>query len=210
MGRHARLADREALFKAFEDSVEQNHQGQNGRSAETAGRGRLRWMSRVPLLPAVAGVGALGVVLAAYGTQQISLNFTDGNAPPPAQQDQARPKAAQPGAAAQGSHTGRGAVTVSFRATSTWSDGFEGSVTIVNVGGRAINGWTFAFRIPNARVRSIWDVQVVRPGSTVVVRNPSQSPTIGPGETVRIGFTAQGAASSPSACTFNGTRCRLV
>jgi hypothetical protein len=214
MGRHARLADREALFEAFEDTAERTQQGQEGLMPEAAQRRRFRWISRVPLLPTIAGVGAVGVVLAAYGTQQISLNFTDGIGPPRAE-DQARPKAAQPGAAAQGARSGGapghgGGVTVSFRATSKWADGFEGSATIANVGGRAINGWMFAFRIPNARVVSIWDVQVVRPGSTVVVRNPSQSPTIAPGEIVRIGFTANGAAASPSACTFNGMRCHIV
>jgi hypothetical protein len=213
MGRHARLADREALFEAFEDAAELTQQGHENQPPEL-GQRRFRWVSRVPLLPTIAGVGAVGVVLAAYGTQQISLNFTDGNGPPRAE-DQARPKAAQPGAAAQGARTGGGparggGVTISFRATSKWADGFEGSATIVNVGGRPINGWTFAFRIPTARVVSIWDVQVVRPGSTVVVRNPPQSPTIAAGDIVRVGFTARGAAASPSACTFNGMPCHIV
>jgi hypothetical protein len=207
MGRHAKLADREALFKAFEESDEQS---------QPQRKGRLRWVSKVPLLPSVAGVAALGVVLAAYGTQQISLNFSDGDGPPQ-QADQAQvPRTERPpDATAQGNHASRGngrggAVTVSFRATSKWADGFEGRATIVNVSGRPINGWTFAFRIPNARVQSIWEVQLVKKGSVVVVRNPALSPTIAPGETVQIGFTARGAVARPSACLFNGVRCRMA
>jgi hypothetical protein len=153
-------------------------------------------------------------VLAAYGTQQISLNFSDGDNAPPAGQAGASPQH-QDAAAAQDSRASRGigragAVTVAFRATSKWTDGFEGSATIVNVSGRPISGWTFAFRVPNAKVLSIWEVQVVRLGNPVIVRNPPQSPAIAPGESVQIGFTARGAAGTPSACTFNGVRCHIV
>jgi hypothetical protein len=208
MGRHSKLAEREALFKAFEEPDEQ---------IEPAGQPRFRWVAKVPLLPTVAGVAALGVVLAAYGTQQISLNFSDGDGPSPADQAQVPPGGqAQPqDATTQRNRASRGsgrtgAVNVSFRATSKWADGFEGSATIANVSGRPITGWIFAFRIPNARVISIWEVQVVKAGSPVVVRNPAQSPTIAPGGIVRLGFTARGAAGIPSACTFNGVRCHIV
>jgi hypothetical protein len=209
MGRHARLVEREALFEAFE-----------GPDEHVPPARKHRWISRIPLLPAVAAVGALGVVLAAYGTQQISLNFSDGDN---SRADQAaapqRRDAIAPGA--QGGNSGNtgnaakgasrvSAVTVSFRASSKWPEGFGGSATIVNVSGRTINGWTFAFRLPNARVLSIWEVQVVRLGNPVVVRNPAQAPAIAPGDTVRIGFTARGAAGTPSACTFNGVRCHIV
>jgi hypothetical protein len=211
MGRHAKLADREALFKAFED---------NDEPIRPAGKHPFRWIAKVPLLPTVAGVAALGVVLAAYGTQQISLNFSDGDGPSPADapDSQAQPPPPDPrapDATAQGSRASRGAgragaVSISFRTTSTWADGFEGRATIVNVSGRPIDGWTFAFRIPNAKVQSIWEVQVVKSGSPVVVRNPPQSPTIAPGGIVQLGFTARGAAGAPSACTFNGVRCRTA
>ncbi|HEU5158301.1 MAG TPA: cellulose binding domain-containing protein [Streptosporangiaceae bacterium] len=205
MGRHARLAEREELFEAFEETDEH---------IRPAVKRRLRWIARVPLLPALAGVGALGIVLAAYGTQQISLNFSDGDNAPPAGQNVA-PQQRQDAAAAQDSRAGRGigragAVTVAFRATSKWTDGFEGRATIVNVSGRPITGWTFAFRVPNARVLSIWEVEVVRLGNPVIVRNPPQSPAIAPGESVQIGFTARGAAGTPSACSFNGIRCHIV
>lgn len=205
MGRHARLAEREALFEAFEGTDEPNR--------PMAGRRRFRWISRLPLLPAIAGVGALGIVLAAYGTQQISLNFSDGDNAP--HTDQAAVPRQGQDAAAQGSRASRGigragAVTVAFRTTSQWTDGFEGRATIVNVSGRPINGWTFAFSVPNARVLSIWEVQVVRLGNPVIVRNAPQSPAIAPGESVQIGFTARGAAGTPSACTFNRVRCHIV
>ncbi|HEX6471407.1 MAG TPA: cellulose binding domain-containing protein [Streptosporangiaceae bacterium] len=195
-------------------------------SLDPAGRPvarRTRWVSRIPLLPVVAGVGALGVVLAAYGTQQISLNFSDGDAAQHGGQtdgaraplEQAGAPAQREGAAAQGVRAGRGVgraggVTVAFRVTSQWADGFQGSATIVNVSGRPISGWTFAFRVPNAQVLSIWEVQVVRLGGLAIVRNPAQSPSIAPGDSVRIGFTARGAAGTPSACAFNRVRCHII
>jgi hypothetical protein len=208
MGRHAKLAEREELFKAFEETDEPIQP-----AFSPTRKRRFRWVTRVPLLPAVAGVVALGVVLAAYGTQQISLNFSDGKSPPHA--DQAQVPSKRPDATAQGNRASRGSartsvVNVAFRATSQWADGFEGSATIVNVSGRPISGWTFAFRIPNAKVLSIWEVQVSKLGSPVVVRNPPQSPTIAPGETVRLGFTARGAAGTPSACLFTGVHCHIV
>ncbi|HZB33597.1 MAG TPA: cellulose binding domain-containing protein [Streptosporangiaceae bacterium] len=216
MGRHARLAERQALFEAFEDETDEHIEpGEPVEPGESAAKRRLRWILRVPLLPALAGVGALGIVLAAYGTQQISLNFSDGDNTPPAGQTGAPPQRQDDSVAAQGSRAGRGVghagtVTVAFRATSKWTDGFEGRATIVNVSGRPISGWTFAFRFPNAKVLSIWEVQVVRLGNPVIVRNPPQSAAIAPGESVQIGFTARGAAGSPAACTFNGVRCLLV
>jgi hypothetical protein len=220
MGRHARLAEREALFDAFEEppldeSLRDDSPPDDSPDEDPgpAAPRRPRWISRIPLLPVVAGVGALGVVLAAYGTQQISLNFSDGDDAPHTQQAHAAQAPAD--RAAQGARASRGiaragAVTVAFHATSKWADGFEGSATIVNVSNRSISGWTFAFRIPNARVLSIWEVQVVKLGDPVIVRNPAQSPTIAPRDSVQIGFTARGAAGTPSACTFNGIRCHII
>jgi hypothetical protein len=215
MGRHTRLAEREALFEAFEAEEAEEEEAETDEHREPAGNRRLRWISRVPLLPALAGVGALGIVLAAYGTQQISLNFSDGEGGPPSAGQTGAPPQRQDAATARDSRVSRGigragAVSVAFRATSKWADGFEGSATIVNVSGRPISGWTFAFRVPNAKVLSIWEVQVVRLGNPVIVRNPPQSPAIAPGESVQIGFTARGAAGTPSACTFNGVRCQIV
>jgi hypothetical protein len=173
--------------------------------------GRMGWVTRMPLLPLIAGVGAVSVVVAAWSTSQISLNFA-GGAPVQPQTE------AQNGAAAQhapgGDRSSRASrtstVTVAFRATSRSTTGFRAVATITNHGTRPINGWTLMFRIPNARVLAASNVVLVKGGSVATVRNRAQEPEIAPGHFVRLIFTARGAASTPSACSFNGVVCTLA
>src|SRR3954471_13955661 len=65
---------------------------------EDDGPHRRRRVGKVPLLPAVSGVVAIGAVVSAISTQQISLNFAGGAPPPglraqPQSSDSAQPDA---------------------------------------------------------------------------------------------------------------------
>lgn len=209
MGRHAKKVDHGALPDDDDD----------GRS------GWSRRVGKVPLLPTVTGVLTIGAVVSAISTQQISLNFAGGSPSTPRRSppvtDSVRPEG-RPGrhtarddsslSAHGGTRAGRGtersAAAVAFRTTSTWNNGFQGQVRITNLGGHAIDGWTLAFRYPRARILSIWDVRIVRTGTVTVVRNPVQRPSIAPGQTVTVSFTASGSGARPSACVFNGRSCR--
>jgi hypothetical protein len=203
MGRHNKLADEVEGDDLATAVVAEEEAGEGG--------GRLRWLTKVPLLPAIAGIGAIGVVTAAWSTSQISLNFA-GGAPSHAEQPQAgaQDTNARRGAGDRTSRSDRtSAVTVAFRATSRSTTGFRATATIVNRGTQTINGWTLVFHIPNARVLSASNVVLVKPGSVATVRNLAAVPTIAPGRSVRVVFTAQGAASRPSSCRFNGVPCTL-
>lgn len=167
---------------------------------------RLGWAARVPLLPVVAGIGAVGMVAAAWSTSQISLNFA-GGAPLHTQVQRM-----QHGPAGDGPSRSEHAstVTITFRATSRSATGFHAEATITNHGKRTIDGWVLMFRIPNARVLAASNVVLVRSGSVATLRNPAGDPKIEPGHVVRLVFTARGAASTPSACSFNGSVCALA
>ena len=192
--------------------------------AEGEGSRRRRRVGKVPLLPAVSGVVAIGAVVSAISTQQISLNFAGG--PPPDQQaqpqvtDSARPTGRHSRRTARddssltprgGARASRGAsrtaVTVALRTVSTWHAGFQGQATITNRGPRTVNGWTLILRYPQTKIVSAWDVKVIQKGETLVADNPAEHPLIAPGRSVKVTFTADGAGVRPVTCSFNGTAC---
>lgn len=203
MGRHT---------KDVEDGVREND-----------GSHRSRRVGKVPLLPAVSGIVAVGAVVSAVSTQQIALNFAGG--PPADQQAQpqvsesARPDARHgrsaerddsmgPRGGARASRgTDRKAVTVAFRTVSRWDAGFQGQVTITNRTAGAVNGWTLIVRYPQTKIVSAWNVKVIRKGATLVADNPAEHPSISPGRSVKMSFTAAGPSAEPVTCTFNGDPC---
>jgi hypothetical protein len=192
--------------------------------AEGEGSRRRRRVGKVPLLPAVSGVVAIGAVVSAISTQQISLNFAGG--PPSDQQaqpqvtDSAGPSGRHSRRTArddsslsprEGSRVSRGAsrtaVTVALRTVSTWHAGFQGQATITNRSGRTVNGWTLILRYPQTKIVSAWDVKIIRKGDTLVADNPAEHPSIAPGKSVEVSFTADGAGARPVTCSFNGAAC---
>ena len=192
---------------------------------EDDGPHRRRRVGKVPLLPTVTGVVAIGAVVSAISTQQISLNFA-GGPPPPEQQvqpqasDSSRPDGRHSRHTArddssltprEGSRVSRGAdraaVTVALRTVATWHAGFRGQATITNRTTRPVRGWTLILRYPQTRILSAWDVKIIRTGVTLVADNPAEHPSIPPGASVKVSFTAHGAGSQPVACSFNGKPC---
>ncbi|MDN3356644.1 cellulose binding domain-containing protein [Actinomadura sp. DC4] len=188
------------------------------------GSRRRRRVGKVPLLPAVSGVVAIGAVVSAVSTQQISLNFAGG--PPTAQKAQPQvSESAQPNGRhsrrtarddssltpREGSRVSRGtsrtAITVALRTVSTWRAGYLGQATITNRGARSVNGWTLTLRYPQTKIISAWDVKIIRKGDTLVAGNPADRPTIAPGKSVKVSFTAKGAVARPTICSFNGKAC---
>lgn len=197
MGRHTKLED-DLADDVVTDLPDQPEEG-----------GRLGWVTRMPLLPLIAGIGAVSVVVAAWSTSQISLNFAGGPPVQPQTEAQNGAGAQRPSGGDRSSKASR-TVTVAFRATSRSTTGFRAVATITNHGNKPINGWTLMFRIPNARVLGASNVVLVKGGSTAMLRNLSREPEIAPGHFVRLTFTARGAASTPSACSFNGVVCTLA
>jgi Cellulose binding domain len=178
---------------------------------------RNRGLGKVPLLPAVAGVLAIGAIVSALSTQQISLNFAggtpSGGASPivtlsggpqiPSGNRAARNDAAHSGRVGHGAD-----VVVTVRTISASARGFRGEATLVNHGATTVQDWTLELRFPRAKVTGVSGGRAVRTGTVLIVRNPTARPSIAAGRTATVRFTATGTATAPAGCTFNGRSCR--
>lgn len=172
--------------------------------------GRDRWLGKVPLLPAVTGVLAIGAIVSAVSTKQISLNFAGGTPPSVPPMSGSVPShgggnALTRGRASRGMT--RSPVTVTFRRTLVGAAGFHGEVTLVNRGDTTVTGWRLAFRYAGTRVTSVSGAVLAHAGITTVVHNLPGRASIAPGQVVRVTFIARGTARTPYLCLFNGRTC---
>ncbi|WP_286990522.1 cellulose binding domain-containing protein [Thermomonospora sp. CIF 1] len=153
---------------------------------------------------------AIGVVSYAWATSQISLNFA-GGPPQQAQADAGRDQIQRqaPGDQVSG-EGGRRGVLIAFRVARRLPDGFTGTVTIANRTSRPIDGWLLGFKFPKAEVLTLANASVIKKGQVTWVRNPADAPSLAPGASIRLTFTASGTATRPSVCKFNRADCRLV
>lgn len=192
------------------------------RVPEGEGPDRYRGVRKVPLLPAVSGIVAISAVMFAISTQQISLNFAGGAPPPglraqPQTGDSAQPdgrhrtrddSSMPPHVAGRASRgASRAAVTVAFHTLSTSRAGYLEQMTITNRGAEPVTGWMLTLSYPRTKILSTWNGKITREGDSVIFRNPTAHPSIGPGRSVKVMFTADGASAEPFACSFNGRSC---
>lgn len=98
-------------------------------------------------------------------------------------------------------------LTVAFTPAERWPGGYVSTAVITNKGDRPIDAWTLEFRVVDASVTHVWDVEIVRTGQRVVVRNRPDEPAIAPGESVEIGFAADGVYRRPRECRVNHIAC---
>jgi endoglucanase len=104
---------------------------------------------------------------------------------------------------------GTGTCSAVVKISSSWPQGFQASVTVKNTGTSAINPWTATFTMPaGATVNNGWGAVVSQSGSTVTAAAPSWAPSLAPGASAEIGFTAAGPSSpAPSGVKVNGSAC---
>lgn len=92
--------------------------------------------------------------------------------------------------------------------TNTWTGGFQAEVTMKNTGTTTVNPWTLTWYMPGATLNSGWNATVTQAGDIVTAKAPSWNLALSPGETWKVGFTANGSSSPPpSAMAVNGTAC---
>ncbi|MCB8875308.1 cellulase family glycosylhydrolase [Acidisoma silvae] len=96
-------------------------------------------------------------------------------------------------------------LTVSFADTSDWGSGFTGGITITNTSGTAISNWTIGFTLANA-ITNIWNAQIAsHSGNSYVLSNMAYNSTIAAGQSVTLGFQADGGNPVlPTRYVFNG------
>src|SRR5581483_8405578 len=81
------------------------------------------------------------------------------------------------------STTGPGgtACSIHYAITNQWSGGFGASVTIMNTGSTAINGWTLTWTFANGQaITQLWNGNSTQSGSNVSVTNAPYNGTIAP------------------------------
>lgn len=170
-------------------------------------RARMAWLGRTPLMPVLAGIGAIGVVAAAFSTQQISLNFAGGdpgstNAPQACvgcSTEKRDPSASR-------SQTREQPVKVRFAGRAV-KGGFTGAVKIKNDGLQPLRTWKIAFRIPNAAVTGAPGVTFRTSGKAGSWVFFTGAAPLAPGKAVTVMFTARGAYSKPADCKINSLPC---
>ncbi|HEY7432756.1 MAG TPA: cellulose binding domain-containing protein [Streptosporangiaceae bacterium] len=100
---------------------------------------------------------------------------------------------------------------VHYVVNSSWSGGFNASVTLTNKGSSVINGWTLTFTFPSGEsVQSGWDGTWSQSGQQVTVTDAGWNSTVGAnGGTVSIGFNGSdsGQTTPPAAFFINGNIC---
>lgn len=98
---------------------------------------------------------------------------------------------------------------VTYTIVNSWPGGFQAGITIDNTGTTAINNWTLEWVFPgNQQVSQLWGGNVTSQGETITVTNLSWDGSIPVGGTMNsVGFTATGAAATPTAFLLNGVAC---
>jgi arabinogalactan endo-1,4-beta-galactosidase len=91
-----------------------------------------------------------------------------------------------------------GAVSATYRVTSTWSGGYQAEVT-VTAGGSAVNGWTTRWTLDSGQsISQVWNGTLSTSGSAVTVRNASYNGSLPAGTSTTFGLIATGVSSTPS------------
>ncbi|ANZ41787.1 hypothetical protein BBK82_43480 [Lentzea guizhouensis] len=101
---------------------------------------------------------------------------------------------------------------VTYRISSQWPGAFQAEVTVRNVSGVLINGWTLRWRFTDGQtVAQMWNASHAQEGAVVSVTNADYSALITPNGSISIGFngTATGANNMPTAFSLNGAPCRV-
>ena len=83
-------------------------------------------------------------------------------------------------------------VNVSYRTDSSWTGGYNGSITITNNSGRDINDWKMVFDM-NGSIAGFWNAEIVKnENGQYFVKNVGWNGKLAKGQSITIGFTAVG------------------
>jgi lysophospholipase L1-like esterase len=95
----------------------------------------------------------------------------------------------------------------------SWNTGLTASVTVVNTGTAAVNGWRLGFTLPAGQtITSGWSATFSPASGAVTATNVSYNGTIAPGGSAGFGYQAthRGNAAPPTGFTLNGQPCVTV
>ncbi|MDX8028972.1 cellulose binding domain-containing protein [Lentzea sp. BCCO 10_0856] len=122
---------------------------------------------------------------------------TSTPAPPPPTSTSAAPPPASP-------------CVVVYRITSTWPGSFQAEVTVRNVSGALIDGWTLRWQFTDGQtVTQMWNATASQSGADVSVTNAGYTSLIVADGSISLGFngTVNGLNAVPTTFTLNGAAC---
>jgi cellulase/cellobiase CelA1 len=99
---------------------------------------------------------------------------------------------------------------VRYAVTSQWQGGFQGDVTVRNIGSAAIAGWTLRWNFADGQsVGQAWNATVTQSGTAVSAVDAGWNGSVPSGGSTTFGFTGAWTGSNPvpAAFTLNGTAC---
>ncbi|WP_439656976.1 cellulose-binding domain-containing protein [Lentzea sp. HUAS TT2] len=100
--------------------------------------------------------------------------------------------------------------SVAYVVTHTWQGGFRTDVTLRNTGSAEINGWTLRWTFSGGQtVSEMWNATHRQTGRDVSATAVPYNVKIPMGQSLLLGFTASGTATTPGAFTLNGNACSL-
>lgn len=144
------------------------------------------------------------------------VNFVGGNPPPTSPPPTtnpppttAPPTTAPPTTAPPTTNPPVGACAAQVRVDSTWSGGYQATVTVTNTGTTTVSPWRATWTMPaGGTVTQGWNATVTQSGSTVTATAPSWAQSLAPGASVSVGFIGSGSAGAPpSAVALNDSPC---
>ena len=94
----------------------------------------------------------------------------------------------------------------------SWNTGLVANITVTNTGSTPINGWSLAFTLPSGQtISSGWNAVYSPPSGAVTATNMPYNATIGPNQSIDMGFQAThtGNTAEPDAFTLNGSACTV-
>lgn len=99
--------------------------------------------------------------------------------------------------------------SVSYRVTNQWSGGFQGDVTVTNLGS-PVSSWQLRWTAAAGQtVSQAWNATVTQAGTAVTAANVAWNGSLGTGASASFGFVSSWSGSNPvpSAFTLNGVAC---
>jgi cellulase/cellobiase CelA1 len=101
--------------------------------------------------------------------------------------------------------------TVQYSVSGQWQGGFQGTVTIKNVGASPVTGWTVGWTFADGQqVSQLWNGSYTQAGSSVTVTNAAWNGALAAnGGTATFGFLGSwnSTNSVPVSFTVNGRTC---
>ncbi|MEO6087575.1 MAG: cellulose binding domain-containing protein [Umezawaea sp.] len=103
---------------------------------------------------------------------------------------------------------GSTACRAAHKVVNSWGSGFTAEVAVTNTGSSTVRNWQSTWTAPSGvTLVNGWNATVTQSGSTVTATAPSWSADLGPGQSVTVGYQANGPAATPNGFSLNGVAC---